>query len=189
MATYIKDLLSLPDQVRRGDFVLRLTEGVTRPEETLETYVVTPQLVRCFDDARGMIRSGIEGHTSKAAYLHGSFGSGKSHFMAVLYLLLRHNVAARSVSEFASVVAKHDGWMQGKKFLLVTYYMLSAKDMESHILGEYVRQVERLHPGSRIPGVYPSDAMFQDAQRLRNTMGDEKFFAELNKGEAGAVDG
>lgn len=184
MATYIKDLLNLPDQVRRGDFVLRLTEGVTRPEETLETYVVTPQLVRCFDDALGMIRSGIEGHTSKAAYLHGSFGSGKSHFMAVLYLLLQQNLAARSVPELASVVAKHDGWMQGKKFLLVTYYMLSAKDMESHILGEYVHRVERLHPGTRIPGVYRSDALFQDAQRLRSTMGDEKFFAELNKGLA-----
>ena len=37
MATYIKDLIELPDQVRRGDFVLRLTEGVTKPEETLDT--------------------------------------------------------------------------------------------------------------------------------------------------------
>jgi len=78
MPTYIKDLIELPDQVRRGDFVLRLTEGVTKPEETLDTYVVTPQLVRCFDDALGMIRAGIEGRTSKAAYLHGSFGSGKT---------------------------------------------------------------------------------------------------------------
>lgn len=184
MATYIRDLLSLPDQVRRGDFVLRLTEGVTRPEETLDSYVVTPQLVRCYDDALGMIRSGVEGHTSKAAYLHGSFGSGKSHFMAVLYLLLQRSLAARSIPELGPIVAKHDGWMQGKKFLLVTYYMLSAKDMESHILGEYVKQVEKLHPGSRVPGVYRADAMFQDALRLRSTMGDEKFFAELNKGQA-----
>jgi hypothetical protein len=62
--------------------------------------------------------------------LHGSFGSGKSHFMAVLYLLLQRSLAARSIPELGSVVAKHDGWMQGKKFLLLTYYMLSAKDME-----------------------------------------------------------
>jgi hypothetical protein len=141
MATYIKDLLNLPDQVRRGDFVLRLTEGVTRPEETLDSYVVTPQLVRCYDDALGMIRSGAEGNTSKAAYLHGSFGSGKSHFMAVLYLLLQRSLAARSIPELGPVVAKHDAWMQGKNFLLVTYYMLSAKDMESHSLGDYLKQV------------------------------------------------
>jgi hypothetical protein len=38
--TYIKDLLDLPGQVSRGDFVLRLTEGVSRPDETLRDYVV-----------------------------------------------------------------------------------------------------------------------------------------------------
>src|SRR5579859_7538629 len=98
MPTYIKDLIELPDKVRRGDFVLRLTEGVTRPDDTVATYVVTPQLVRSFDDALGLIRSGIEGRTSKAAYLQGSFGSGKSHFMAILYLLLQHNPSVRSIS-------------------------------------------------------------------------------------------
>jgi len=189
MPTYIRDLLSLPEQVRRGDFVLRLTEGVTRPEETLESYVVTPQLVRCFDDALGMIRSSIQGHTSKAAYLHGSFGSGKSHFMAVLYLLLQQNVAARSIPELAPVVARHDEWMQGKKFFLATYYMIGAKDMESRILGEYVNQIERLHPNAPTPGVYRADALFQDAERLRKAMGDERFFAEINKGKVESAGG
>jgi hypothetical protein len=182
MATYIKDLIELPDQVRRGDFVLRLTEGVTKPEETLNTYVVTPQLVRCFDDALGMIRAGIEGRTSKAAYLHGSFGSGKSHFMAALYLLLQHNPAVRSVAELAPVVDRHNAWIQGKKFLLITYYMLSAKNMESHILGEYVNQVQRLHPGSKVPGVFLAESMFRDAEKLRTEMGDERFFTALNRG-------
>jgi len=41
MPDYIKDLIELPEQVSRGDFVLRLTEGVTRPDETLRDYVVT----------------------------------------------------------------------------------------------------------------------------------------------------
>ncbi len=44
-------------------------------------------------------------------------------------------------------IDRHNAWIQGKKFLLITYYMLSAKTMESHILGEYVNQVQRLHPG------------------------------------------
>jgi hypothetical protein len=186
MTTYIKDLIELPDQVRRGDFVLRLTEGVTKPQETVETYVVTPQLVRSFDDALGLIRSAVEGSTSKAAYLHGSFGSGKSHFMAILYLLLHHNAAVRSVSELAPVIEKHNAWIQGKKFLLITYYMIGAKDMESKILGEYVRQIEHLHPGTSIPGVYRSEALFRDAEALRADMGDEQFFAKLNKGGAGS---
>ena len=79
--TAISDIFDIPTQVHQGDFVLRLTEGVTRPADTLGTYVVTPQLEICFDQALGLIKSALESNTSKGAYLHGSFGSGKSHFM------------------------------------------------------------------------------------------------------------
>ena len=41
MTTFIKELLDIPEQVQRGDFVLRLSEGVNRAEETLRDYVVT----------------------------------------------------------------------------------------------------------------------------------------------------
>ena len=86
--TLISDIFDIPTQVHQGDFVLRLSEGVQRPAETLRTYVVTPQLAICFDQALQLIRSALESSSSKGAYLHGSFGSGKSHFMAVLTLLL-----------------------------------------------------------------------------------------------------
>ena len=49
--TTIGDIFDIPAQVHQGDFVLRLTEGVSRPADTLRTYVVTPQLVGCFDQA------------------------------------------------------------------------------------------------------------------------------------------
>src|SRR5215203_993794 len=97
----IGDLLDLPERVHKGDFVLNLSEGVTRPKETLDSYVVTPQLVDCFDNALGFIRSAVESRTSKACYLHGSFGAGKSHFMAVLHLLLQHHPEARKRGELA----------------------------------------------------------------------------------------
>jgi len=79
MPTYIKDLFDLPDVVRGGDFVLRLAEGLERPEQTLRDYVVTPQLAKCFDEALSLVRDALEGKTSKSCYLLGSFGSGKSH--------------------------------------------------------------------------------------------------------------
>src|SRR5947209_2670360 len=115
MDTLISDLIELPDQVRKGDFVLSLSAGVTRPEETLRQYVVTPQLADCFDNALGFIRSALDARSSKAAYLHGSFGSGKSHYMAVLHILLEHNLQARSIRELSDVCVKH-AWVQGKKF-------------------------------------------------------------------------
>jgi len=33
--TLIKDLIQIPEVVHKGDFVLKLTEGVTKPEQTV----------------------------------------------------------------------------------------------------------------------------------------------------------
>ena len=76
--TLIKDLIEIPEAVHRGDFVLKLTEGVTDPQKTVADYVVTDQLARCFDDALGFIHSALVDNTSKAAYLHGSFGTARA---------------------------------------------------------------------------------------------------------------
>lgn len=180
--TLIKDLIHIPERVQRGDFVLRLSEGVHRPEDTLREYVVTPELKGCFDNALGFIRSALQDRTSKASYLHGSFGSGKSHFMAVLHLILQGNAAARSIPELAPVITQHNEWIGGKKFLLVPYHMIGARDMESGILGGYVDFIRRTHPEAPIPGVYLAEGLFKDAENLRRRIGDAAFFAELSEG-------
>ncbi|MEI8396880.1 MAG: hypothetical protein WCF85_19265 [Rhodospirillaceae bacterium] len=77
--TPIADLIAIHEKVHRGDFVLSLTDGVDHPRETLRNSVVTPQLKVCFDEAPGFVRNAILSNRSKAAYLHGCFGSGKSH--------------------------------------------------------------------------------------------------------------
>ena len=189
MAKLISELLDLPERVRKGDFVLNLSKGVTEPEKTLEDYVVTPQLAECFDEALSMIRTAVNATNSKAAYLHGSFGSGKSHFMAVLHLLLKHNPAVRTLKELLPVCDTHQ-WVESKKFLLVPYHMINAKDMETAILGGYVDHVTALHPEAPLPGVYLAEEIFNNAKLHRADLGDEKFFESLNKGKANAgVDG
>jgi hypothetical protein len=175
----IGDIFDIPAQVHQGDFVLRLTEGVARPADTLRTYVVTPQLVSCFDRALDLISSALEANTSKGAYLHGSFGSGKSHFMAVLTLLLQHHPEARSITELAPVVTKHNRWTEGRKFLVVPYHMIGAPSLEAAVLGHYAEYVRALHPDAPTPGLYRAESLFEDARRLRATMGDEAFFAQL----------
>jgi hypothetical protein len=37
----IRDPIAIPERVYQGDFVLRLTKGVTQPEQTLRDYVAT----------------------------------------------------------------------------------------------------------------------------------------------------
>src|SRR5271165_5786989 len=180
--TLIKDLIEIPDHVEKGQFVLRLAEGVTRPEESLHDYVVTPELRACYEDAFRFIKSALQTKTSKASYLHGSFGSGKSHFMAVLHLILHGNTAARSIPELAPVITKHNDWIAGKRFLLVPYHMIGSADMESGILGGYVDFIRRTHPDAPIPGVYLAEGLFRDAENLRIQMGDDRFFEALGEG-------
>ena len=66
--TTIADVIEIPESVHAGDFVLRLGEGVNRPERTLDDYVVTPALVDCFAQAMSPIRSAVEDDSSKGAF-------------------------------------------------------------------------------------------------------------------------
>lgn len=186
--TLIKELIHIPEKVQRGDFVLNLASGLEADaiEQTLKDYVVTPQLAKCFEDALSFIKSTVSSHQNrnKGAYLHGSFGSGKSHFMAVLHLLLQGNTQARSIAELAPAIAKHDDWMQSKNILLVPYHMIGAANLESGVLGGYARHIAKLHPEAPIPGFYLSEHLFADATEMRKNLGDTGFFAALNAGSS-----
>ena len=183
MNKLIRDLLDLPPQVSKGDFVLNLAAGVSQSNAaaTLRTYVVTPQLTACFDQALSFIQGAADANSSKACYLHGSFGSGKSHFMAVLHQLLQGNPDARAIQQLAFVVAKHNAWTQGRKFLLVPFHMIGSRSMEQGILGQYANYVRQLHPNAPIPGIYLAESLFEDAKSLRTDMSDAGFFQKLNQ--------
>jgi hypothetical protein len=182
--TLIKDLIEIPEKVQRGDFVLNLSSGLAEEaiQQTLDQYVVTPQLAKSFDDALSFIKSTVVGNQNrqKGAYLHGSFGSGKSHFMAVLHLLLQGNAQARAINELAPAVSKNNDWMQKSNILLVPYHMIGAASIESGVLGGYAKYIKKLHPDAPIPGFYMSERLFKDAQTMRASLGDELFFKGLN---------
>ncbi len=179
--TLLRDLIEIPDRVHKGDFVLKLTEGVGDPEATLRHYVVTEQLADAFDRALRLIESAVASGASKATYLHGSFGSGKSHFMAVLYLLLHQEPAARAIPELSGTVARHDAWLAGKRFLLVPYHLIGARNLESAVLGGYARHLRQLHPEAPQAAVYVADAILDNADQLRASFGDTPFFAQLSQ--------
>jgi hypothetical protein len=178
--TLLKDLIEIPESVGDADFVVRASETAD-----LRHYVVTDQLKRNFTEALEMVGHALSpGGRSQAKFLHGSFGSGKSHFMAVLREILHHNPEARAVRNLAEPVAAADPWLQGKKMLTLTFHMLDAQSVEQAVLEGYLNQITALHPEAQAPAVHRSDALLADAARLREVMGDEAFFAELAKGGA-----
>ncbi|MEU9958593.1 phage resistance protein [Streptomyces sp. NPDC050982] len=175
----LREYINIPERASDSDFVLKLAEGVSDAEATLRDYVITDRLVENFDQALGLVQAGVTSGTSQATYLHGSFGSGKSHFMAVLHALLHGEAAARSRDEFAGLLDKHDVWMQGRRFLLVPYHMLGAKSMEQRILGGYASLVRELHPEAPVPGVHRTDALMEQVHSHRVNLGDEMFLSKL----------
>lgn len=191
MPTLLKDLISIPEHVSKGDFVLKLTDGTSadKAKQTLGNYVVTPQLAGCFDQALKILQGALAGKASKAAYLHGSFGSGKSHFMAVLHFLLKENADARSIKALGDVVTRHNGWLPGKKFLMVPFHLIAAKDIESALFKGYTDYVVKHFPAAPYPPLFASGLLLDNAAQLRAGVGDEKFFAKLNTAKSGAGGG
>ncbi len=183
----LRELIEIKPTISQSDFVLTLSDAVKGEGavQAVQEYVPTERLLVNFDEALGLIKSALEGQTSKPAYLHGSFGAGKSHFMAVLYALLAEgteaNAAVRARGEFDPLLAKHE-WLRtdGKKFLMVSYHMIGAKALEQRVLGGYVDHIRKLHPDAPIPPVYRTAAMFTNIQQLRDSMGEEAVLNALN---------
>ena len=67
--------------------------------------------------------------------------------------------------------------------------MLGAQDMESKVLGSYAAWVAKHHPEATTPAVYADQGLFEDARRLRATLGDDAFFSKLNGGVQQAASG
>ncbi|MGY1501331.1 BREX-2 system ATPase PglY [Streptomyces sp. QTS52] len=184
----LRDVIDIKESISTSDFVLQLSEATTPEgaERALRDYVVTERLLENFDEALGLIRSALDGHTSKASYLHGSFGSGKSHFMAVLHALLSGAPAARGRADLDPVLTKHE-WLgtEGKRFLLVPYHMLGAKALEQRVLGGYVSHVKKLHPEAPTPQVYRTDSLFADIRAMRSRLGDQAVIGGLTSLDGG----
>ncbi|MEV4755325.1 phage resistance protein [Micromonospora sp. NPDC049559] len=184
--TLLRELIDIPTSVGEGDFVVKAAEGAD-----LDRYVVTDQLRDNFATALQRIGHAVTTARSQAMFLHGSFGSGKSHFMAVLREILRHNPDARKIPGLAGPVVAADPWLPERKFLTLTLHMLDARSVEQAILEGYLRQVTAAHPEAPVPAVHRSDALLENAADLRRTLGDDKFFAALRDGGTapGAVGG
>jgi hypothetical protein len=184
--TLISELIEIPETVDPGDFVLKLSEGISHADAAVANYVATSALAERFDEALALIKSALVGGSSKAAYLDGSFGAGKSHFMAVLAALLDNNRRVRKIPELAWVVEKYDGSVLGRRYLHVPYHLVGKQSLEEAVLSGYLSYVAGEHPDASPPGVLLDAPLLDTARSLRGRLGDVAFFGLLGQsGDSG----
>ncbi|MEW5659283.1 hypothetical protein ABGT92_28670 [Streptomyces cinereoruber] len=184
----LRDVLDIKEDAHSGDFKIELSQGFGGGGAgSVADYVVTEQLAKEFDKALGLIRAALRKNTSYAAYLHGSFGAGKSHFLTVLHAVLRGDEAVTGKPRLREVVAGHKDWLPGREFLMVPYHLIGAANLESALLGGYVKTVQARHPEESVPSVFRADALLADARELRENIGDEAFVPLLPTASTGST--
>ncbi len=173
----LREAISIPEEIQQGDLVFRLADAEAHAAATIDAYVVTDQLLEAFEEAVALLKSAVDEGVSKAAFLSGSFGAGKSNFMGVLQLLLDGNASALAKPELAPVVKQLREWQGERRFLTVPFHLIGARNLESAIFGGYVKHLREHHPDAAMPEVFADEPLLENADGLRATLGDEAFFA------------
>ena len=180
--TGLRDILDLPETVTKGSFVIKLAEAVHRPEALLATYAVTPNVHAVLDKGLAFIGTALAEKRNVATFVHGSFGSGKSHYMAVLSLLAGDDPRPWQEPALHDLRARHP-WVGGKKLLRIHLNMIDAPSLGDKIFRAYLEMTQAAHPEAPIAPLFADAGLFANAASLRATMGDEPFFRALNEGQ------
>jgi hypothetical protein len=182
--TALRDLLDLPAHVTKSAFVVRLVEGVSHPDALLDRYAITPDLHGAFDRALGFVGTALRERRNVAAFVHGSFGSGKSHFMGVLSLLLANDPRPWAEPALHDLLGKHE-WVKQRKVLRLHFNLMGARSLDEKVFAEYLARIRELHPDAPIAPLFEDQALFDNAQAMRETLGDPAFFDRLGAGASG----
>lgn len=185
-APKVRELLDIPERVEKNQFQVSLAEGVARPEQTVGDYVITPRLGDAFDRALGTIDHAMAEQRSMASYLHGSFGSGKSHFMAMLSLLLANEPAAWRRAEFDPLRAKF-GWIGQRKVVELHMHMLGKHSLAEAIYPAYLEFLAEQHPSAPLPALFADEDLFENAREHLDALGEQAFFERLNEVDGAAA--
>ncbi|MGP5623187.1 DUF6079 family protein [Candidatus Corynebacterium faecigallinarum] len=190
-APRLGEIFDIPDSA--GDtFVLKLSDSVSDHDKlasTIASYVITDEISDNLDAALGYVDRALTTGNNQGVYLSGSFGSGKSHFMAVLFAMLANEPAARDDADLQPLITRHtgDGGAIGHSLLQLPFHFLDSHSIEDTIFRGYLSHMERLHPGDALPVLHSAEGLFADADATRKAMGDDAFFSALNSSSSAAA--
>ncbi len=191
MTTTITDVFALPrpEDIRAMGFVVRLREsepGSDEVKQLVDDYVITPaiekELPRILDDMKQVFDRGEE----YGRFIHGSFGSGKSHFMTMLSLLLEGaqpawkkfrpllNTHRKTLADKGRDAADHEAWLDKAGLLVVRIHMLSVRGKSTGLdRAVYEGFNAALKRRGKAPFEFVNvDAIFEEVRREAKEYGD-----------------
>ncbi|MEO7889577.1 MAG: DUF6079 family protein [Vicinamibacterales bacterium] len=191
MTTTISDVFDLPrpEDIRAMGFVVKLREadpGSDEVKQLVDDYVITPavekELPRILDDMKQVFDRGEE----YGRFIHGSFGSGKSHFMTMLSLLIEGSQPAwkkfrplfgahkNSQASKGRDSADHEAWLAQAGLLVVRIHMLSVRGKSTGFdRAVYEGFNAALKRRSKAPFEFLNvDAIFEEVRREAKEYGD-----------------
>jgi hypothetical protein len=167
----LKDLIHIPERVHQGDFVLKLSEGVTHADQTLRDYVVTPQLVAprgaiCTSAPqpstrlRRLVETAVSQPNSAAEWPR-YFSTDNRSFMAAA------SNCCTSSSEYRYGLARVDRWgqqAQGRDLRQEIAGMAVAREASNST--QAPRPLRRLHGGRLLRPLHRQRRVMCDAPRV-----------------------
>jgi len=131
MTMTITEAFELPtrDEITALRFVIKLEDSSEEEKRRLiRDYVLTPQVRLELPTILKNMRSVYHQTGDLGRFIHGSFGSGKSHFMSILGLLCEGDALAWSKDDplIQAQATEHRGWLKQAALLVVRLHMLSA---------------------------------------------------------------
>ncbi len=124
--------LPRPEDIRAMGFVIKLRELTAgSPELTrlVDDYVVTPAVAEDLPAVLDKMKQVRDRGEEYGRFIHGSFGSGKSHYLTMLALLLEDTAEAWAKDHpvFRELRTRHQAWVASTHLLVVRIHMLSVK--------------------------------------------------------------
>jgi hypothetical protein len=129
----IRDAFALPtrEEITAQEFVvkLRTEDDEARDAKLVADYVFTPTVEKELPLILDAMRHVFERGEEMGRFVHGSFGSGKSHFMSLLAMLLQgREVAWAKPAPVIERARGHREWLSRANLLVVRLHMLTADE-------------------------------------------------------------
>lgn len=123
----IRDTFDLPTEIPQCIVKIMDFDDDQTMQENIRDYVITDTVAAEMERLTDrIVASCVRHEAGEGHYLHGSFGSGKSHFMAILGLILENKPAVWTKEHPAiqRLKARHGQWLAAHPILVVPIYML-----------------------------------------------------------------